>query len=246
MINRQTGLLNKEDYVTTANVFVDASASDYVLCFQQCLDSPIGEDEGVKRTLVLQNGGNLKIQLSLKTHLLHFTRNIDYTFELKPIAVERIDILESKLKDVQEELGRLRGKIGSGTTVLFYVESEAYLGSKLQWKEVPGTNFTLSEDKTSIKVLVPGLYSFGLVVNHNTAPNSGQGLISLQMNDEKVQSVATSSPHCRNGGYTTFRTSSSLMCIVQVEKDASFTVHCTYTAPIPNVPSYLMATRIGG
>ncbi|KAG1687851.1 hypothetical protein DVH05_004581 [Phytophthora capsici] len=153
----ETGLLSKEDYVTTANVFVDAPASDYVLCFQQCLDSPIGEDEGVKRTLVLQNGGNLKIQLSLKTHLLHFTRNIDYTFELKPIAVERIDILESKLKDVQEELGRLRGKIGSGTTVLFYVESEAYLGSKLQWKEVPGTNFTLSEDKTSIKILRSGV-----------------------------------------------------------------------------------------
>eukprot|EP00644_Phytophthora_capsici_P016781 jgi/Phyca11/21724/fgenesh1_pg.PHYCAscaffold_111_\ len=57
----ETGLLNKEDYVTTANVFVDASVSDYVLS----------------------------------------------------IAVERIDILESKLKDVQEELGRLRGKIGS-------------------------------------------------------------------------------------------------------------------------------------
>ncbi|KAL3664437.1 hypothetical protein V7S43_010758 [Phytophthora oleae] len=242
----QTGLLNKEDYVTAANAFVDASASDYVSCFKQCLDSPFGKDEDVERKLVPQNGRKMKLEMSLKIRLLRSVRTINYTFELKPIAVEPIDILESKLKDQQEELERLRGKISLGTTAFLYVESEAMLDSKLQWKEVAAEAFTLNEDKTSIKVLVSGIYSFGLVVNHTPTANGAPGLISLQMNNETIQSVATGSYYCRSGAYVTHQTNSSLMCVVQVKEGTDLSAICTNTSVIANTPSYFTVARIGG
>ncbi|KAG3134004.1 hypothetical protein PI126_g18900 [Phytophthora idaei] len=37
-LTRQSGFLSKEEYVTAANAFVDASEADYVSCFQQRLD----------------------------------------------------------------------------------------------------------------------------------------------------------------------------------------------------------------
>ncbi|KAG7377178.1 hypothetical protein PHYPSEUDO_012046 [Phytophthora pseudosyringae] len=108
----RTGYLNKEDYVTAANVFVDATAADYVSCFKQCLDCQFREED-TDRKLTPLKGGKLKLELSLEIRLLRSARAISYAFELQPIAVERIDILESKLKDQQEELEKLRMKIDS-------------------------------------------------------------------------------------------------------------------------------------
>ncbi|KAF4140036.1 hypothetical protein GN958_ATG10786 [Phytophthora infestans] len=55
----QTGFLSKTDYVTSANVFVDASAADYVSCFKQCLDCPLGEDDDAERKLTSRKEGKL-------------------------------------------------------------------------------------------------------------------------------------------------------------------------------------------
>ncbi|KAG1687858.1 hypothetical protein DVH05_004588 [Phytophthora capsici] len=240
----QTGFLAKENYVTSANVFVDAAAVDYVSCFEQCLNSPIGEDVG--RKLTPRSGGKLKLELSLKIRLLRSARSINYVFELKPIEVEPIDILASKLKDQEEKLERLSRKIGSGTTAFLYIESEGVIGSKLQWKEMIAETFALNEDKTSIKILVPGNYAFGLVVNHTPIATGSRAEISLHMNDKKIQSAATGSSHCSYGGYTSCTTSSPLICIISVENGASFSVVCTNTCVVSNTPSYLTVARIGG
>ncbi|KAK1942561.1 hypothetical protein P3T76_006060 [Phytophthora citrophthora] len=162
-------------------------------------------------------------------------------------AVERIDILESKLKDLQDELEWLRGNKNSvGTTGFLHVESEAWVDSKLRWKEVKAEAFVLNEDKTSIKVLVPGLYSIGLVVNHVPVTNGIQGLVSLQVNGETTQSAATGTAHCRrSGGFNSHQIGSSLMYVAQVENEASPCVLCANTSAIPNTPSYLTVARIG-
>ncbi|KAG1687848.1 hypothetical protein DVH05_004578 [Phytophthora capsici] len=245
----QTGFLAKENYVTSANVFVDAAASDYVSCFEQCLNTPIGEDVG--RKLTPRSGGKLKLELSLKIRLLRSARSINYVFELKPIEVEPIDILASKLKDQEEKLERLSEKIGSGTTAFLYIESERVINAKLQWKETIAETFALNEDKTSIKILVPGNYAFGLVVNHTPIANGSRGEILLQMNDMKIQSAATGSSYhnCGNYGganYASHQTSSSLMCIALVKKDDNLSVVCTNTGVVSNMPSYLTIARIGG
>ncbi|KAG3138859.1 hypothetical protein PC128_g25478 [Phytophthora cactorum] len=157
----QTGYLNKKNYVTAANSFVDASAAEYIW---QCLDCPLGKEEDAERKLTLQKGGKLQLELSLKIRLLHSARIICYAFKLQPDSVERMDILESKLKDQQEELQKLRSKVDA-SNVFLCAECEVLMETKLQWKEINSETFVLDDDNTSIVALVLGLYVLGVVLN---------------------------------------------------------------------------------
>ncbi|KAG2782876.1 hypothetical protein Pcac1_g7301 [Phytophthora cactorum] len=156
----QTGYLNKKNYVTAANSFVDASAAEYIWC----LDCPLGKEEDAERKLTLQKGGKLQLELSLKIRLLHSARIICYAFKLQPDSVERMDILESKLKDQQEELQKLRSKVDA-SNVFLCAECEVLMETKLQWKEINSETFVLDDDNTSIVALVLGLYVLGVVLN---------------------------------------------------------------------------------
>ncbi|KAK1942567.1 hypothetical protein P3T76_006066 [Phytophthora citrophthora] len=147
-----------------------------------------------------------QLDLSLKIRLLRSIGTFHYTFEPKPIAFDRIDILESRLRD------------HLGTTSFLYVESEAMVDSKLQWKEVTAEAFALNEDKTSFTILVPGLYSIRLVVNHIPITNM-KVVLSLQM---ALQSVVTESFYAHS-----ITTSSSLKRVLQIEKDGNLSVLCT-------------------
>jgi hypothetical protein len=202
------------------------------------------EEDEAQRELTPLKGGKLHLELSLKIRLLRSSRTIKYSFELQPVAVERIDILESKLKDQQEELDRLRAKVDTGANVFVFVESDAWVSSMLQWKEVNSENFVLSEDKTSIVVLKAGLYAIGVVVNHLPIAKSGSGSVVLQKNGVAVQSAIAGSAYCQNR-YASHQTSSSLMATVQVEKDSQLSVNCWETSAIANMASYLTAVRIG-
>jgi hypothetical protein len=163
--------------------------------------------------------------------------------------VERVDILESKLKDQQEELDRLRAKVDTGANVFVFVESDAWVSSMLQWNEVTSENFMLSEDKTSIVVLEGGLFAIGVVVNHFPEDDCATGSIDLQKDGGEIQSVATGSTCCQSrkvgSAIGSHRTSSSLMAIVQVEKDAQLSVKRVGTSALVYVKSYLTAVRIG-
>ncbi|KAG7377179.1 hypothetical protein PHYPSEUDO_012047 [Phytophthora pseudosyringae] len=244
----QSGLLNKEGYVSAANIFVDASAADYVSCFQQCLNCSPDHTEESKRKLTSLSGDKLQLEMSIKLRLLQSVREVRYVFKLQPVAVEQIDILESKLKDQQEELERLRGQVGSAGRAFLYAESLTWASSKLQWKLVNGEKFALNADRTSITVLFPGVYAIGALVNHQPIQNNTVGSISLQKDGLAIQSASTGAAYCNgyNGvTHSSHSTSSSLMCVVQVKKDERIAVVCTGNSPISNAASYLTAVRIG-
>ncbi|OWZ07967.1 hypothetical protein PHMEG_00019565 [Phytophthora megakarya] len=239
----QSGFLSKDDYVTAANTFVDASAADYVSCFQQCLNSSLDDADESQRKLHALQGEKLQLEMSIKLRLLRSVRNVNYTFKLNPVAVEKIDILESKLKDQQEELERLHDQIGKNP-IFLYAESATWDSSKLKWNTFTSEDFLLTEDRTSITVLVPGLYAIAVLVNH--VPTTDSAWISLQKNGSQVQSAtAGGSYNSYNEGYGYHQTSSSLMCILKVEKNEQFAVICTGTDAIADSTSYLTALRIG-
>lgn len=73
--------------------------------------------EESQRKLSTLKGGKLQLDMSIKLRLLQSARDVKYIFKLEPVAVERIDILESKLKDQQEQLEKLRA--GGDSTRLF-------------------------------------------------------------------------------------------------------------------------------
>ncbi|KAG2523411.1 hypothetical protein JM16_005350 [Phytophthora kernoviae] len=243
----QSGYLTKEDYVTTANIFVDATASDYVSCFKQCLDCSLEDVDEAQRKLTPLRGGKLKLDLSLKIRLLRSARDISYAFELQPIPVERIDILESKLKDQQEELERLRGQVSGVECVFLCAESVSWASSMLAWKPLDSTNFSLNAKSTAIICLLPGLYAVALLVNHLPIASSDGGSIVLQKNKAQIQLALTGASIDSYGRqqYASHQTNALLMCTVQVEKNDQISVKCTGTQAILNTPSYLTVMRIG-
>ncbi|KAG3079677.1 hypothetical protein PI125_g20653 [Phytophthora idaei] len=211
----QSGFLSKEEYVTAANTFVDASSSGYAWYFQQCLDRPpdktlesyrklcslifsisdhhdqissaavsqrdacldcsVGKDGDAECKLTQRKDRKLRLELSLKIRLLLSTRSTSYALELQPTTVGRIDTLESKQKDDQEGLQKLRSAVGANNRVFLYAESGVLMETKLQWMEVSMEVFVLSDDKTSIVVLVPGLYVFGALVNLDSVADDCAG-----------------------------------------------------------------------
>ncbi|KAG4040350.1 hypothetical protein JG687_00016648 [Phytophthora cactorum] len=238
----QSGLLTKEDYVTAANTFVDASAADYVSCFQQCLDCSLDNSNESQRKLVSLKNGRLQLEMSIKLRLLRSVREVKYIFKLEPVAVDKIDILESKLKDQQEELDKFRGL---GERAFLHAESVTWNSSKLQWKPIDSTNFVLASEKTSIMVRVPGLYTIAVLVNHGPLQNV-VGAISLEKNGAVILSAATGAVYSGyHGNHLSHQTSSSLTCIVQIKKDESIAVVCTGTSAIANTASYLTAVGMG-
>ncbi|KAG4040347.1 hypothetical protein PC123_g24109 [Phytophthora cactorum] len=184
-----------------------------------CLDCPLGKEEDAERKLTLQKGGKLQLELSLKIRLLHSARIICYAFKLQTDSVERMDILESKLKDQQEELQKLRSKVDA-SNVFLCAECEVLMETKLQWKEINSETFVLDDDNTSIRMA-----------------------IVLEMNGAEIQTAAICYASCYDNGdgfgYTSHQTSTSLMCITPVAKDAHFSVVCLGATLIPSSASYM-------
>ncbi|KAE9187896.1 hypothetical protein PF004_g22657, partial [Phytophthora fragariae] len=177
----QSGFLSKAEYVTPANIFVDASAADYVTCFQQSLDCSEDKTDESQRKLLTLKGGKLQLEMSIKLRLLQSARDVSYVFTLEPVAVERIDILESKLKNQREELEKLRANRDNATRIFLYAESKTWLSSsKLLWDPLNSDYFALTADKTSITVLHPGVYAVGVLVNHLPAQTNNGGTLAAE------------------------------------------------------------------
>ncbi|RLN31354.1 hypothetical protein BBJ28_00016801 [Nothophytophthora sp. Chile5] len=243
----QSGFLSKEDFVTPANAFVDASVADYVSCFQQSLDYKLDESADAQRKLAPLLKGKLFLKLSVKIRMLQSARDVSYTFELLPIAVERIDILESKMKDQQQELEKLRCKVGSTNLAHVYVESKAMNSSQfLTWEQVHSDYFRLTADKAAIEVLLQGCYSVGVIVNHMPNGSNTTATVMLQKDGVEIQRACSGSGYdSYNGRYTTHQTSSTLVCLTRMEIGEKLAVVFTGTTPVSNWSSYLTATRIG-
>ncbi|KAG6943753.1 hypothetical protein JG688_00017451, partial [Phytophthora aleatoria] len=84
------GDLDKKDYVTADNAITGASAEDYL-----------------QRELTTGGSGILKLKLLLKLRVLDSAWEAKFEFLLDPVSVERIDIVEAKLRDQEEELMKI-------------------------------------------------------------------------------------------------------------------------------------------
>ncbi|KAK1937079.1 hypothetical protein P3T76_009857 [Phytophthora citrophthora] len=159
------GGMAKSDYVTLSNSITDASSLDYLKCFQDALNCELDGD--VQRSLVFSRwdhcffqDGTLHLSFAVEFRLLRSTRVAKYTFELDPVSVERINILESKLRGQWDELERLRA--------LPFAQFEASIKDartrKLLWSAVGSNFFPVTGGNVLIRR--PGVYSVTALVNN--------------------------------------------------------------------------------
>ncbi|EGZ08133.1 hypothetical protein PHYSODRAFT_339979 [Phytophthora sojae] len=185
----QTTYMRKDEYVTSANVFADATSADYASLFEQSLISPLDGADDVQRKLTSLQDDTLRLEFCATIRLLNSSRCIRYAFDLSPVAVDRIQILEAKMRDHQEALDQVCARVDT-TRAHLYAESEAWLSkSKLVWKTKSDKKFGFAEKKNGIKIHLPGLYTLAVVVNH--VPRAGgTGSISIYVDGVKIQAAA--------------------------------------------------------
>uniref|UniRef100_A0AAV1T977 Uncharacterized protein n=1 Tax=Peronospora matthiolae TaxID=2874970 RepID=A0AAV1T977_9STRA len=179
--------VTKEDYVTSANAISDASANDYLKLFQNALDGEPDESSDAQCTLEVLSGDACQLVVSVKFRILRSVRVVKYTFVLEPVSVDRIDVLESKMRDQQEELKRLQKQ--SIAHVHLEASTKNDTTKKLQWSDPDSDNFTLDHGTGEISIRQPGAYSITVVV---TGSNQG---ISIQKNEECIYSGSNSGYH---------------------------------------------------
>ncbi|ETM47999.1 hypothetical protein L914_07412, partial [Phytophthora nicotianae] len=96
--------LDTQDYVDSTNVIPDATASDYVECFRDLLDAAHDDATNIPSAFQRHKDGVFQLKLAVMIQVLRKSRVVAYTFILETISVERIDVLESKLRDLQDKV----------------------------------------------------------------------------------------------------------------------------------------------
>ncbi|CAH0475126.1 unnamed protein product [Peronospora belbahrii] len=105
-----TGDMLLEDFVTSENKIPTANVADYIKCFYNCLDCNLNSVCPVKRALTELTGDTIRLQLTLT---ISFLRSPKYTFNLDPVSLTQVDVLESKMRDQNDELVRLRDQLNA-------------------------------------------------------------------------------------------------------------------------------------
>ncbi|POM64143.1 Hypothetical protein PHPALM_20367 [Phytophthora palmivora] len=102
-----TARLKFNEYVNITNAIPNATATDYVEYFRELIDG--AHDDDTNASIEIENAtGDLELQVKIHVDVLHKSRVATYNFKLEAISLDRIDMLESKLRDLQEEVNTLR------------------------------------------------------------------------------------------------------------------------------------------
>ncbi|OWY94905.1 hypothetical protein PHMEG_00035235 [Phytophthora megakarya] len=84
-----TAHMNLEDYVDSTNAIPNATATDYV-------------------TFQRHKGEMFRLEVTVKFQVLKQSRVTIYAIDMESISLERIDIVEAKMRDLENEVARLR------------------------------------------------------------------------------------------------------------------------------------------
>ncbi|TDH67347.1 hypothetical protein CCR75_007331 [Bremia lactucae] len=117
-----SGFLDEKEYVTSTNRIPNASLIEYIKVFKDTLEYLVRDEKTalkndvmtqatnlvnsskIRRKLTLLGDDAVQLELAVKIRILQSAWTAKYVFYLKPVALERIDILEAKFRDLQDEL----------------------------------------------------------------------------------------------------------------------------------------------
>ncbi|KAG7389158.1 hypothetical protein PHYPSEUDO_010960 [Phytophthora pseudosyringae] len=103
-----TTKLSLEDYVDATNAIPNATPTDYVEYFHELLDDVRDDAAHIPITFQRHKGKVFRLEVTVKIQVLRQSRLATYIIDMEPISLERIDVLESKMRDLQEEVEHLR------------------------------------------------------------------------------------------------------------------------------------------
>ena len=111
----------------------------------------------------------------------------EYAFVLLPVGLEKVDMLEAKVRDAQEEIEHLREQLAAPAFLSISSTIACANGGFVAWNvplEIATSHYTLSTDHTQVSVLKEGVYQVHvrLAVTNNGNTQS----LGLQLNGKEV------------------------------------------------------------
>lgn len=176
--------LDIQDYVDSSNVIPDATASDYVECFRDLLDAADDDLTNIPSSLQRRKDGILQLQLAVNIQVLLKTRVVTYSFDLEEISVERIDVLESKLHDLQDEVETLA--LSRQTSTIQKLEE----GIKKLLKDCAGRDAVILQLKEEVKAVHLARENSVVVLLQATTKTAGGGDLVCWINSTFVFGVS--------------------------------------------------------
>jgi hypothetical protein len=144
--------------------------------------------------------GEVKFTLTLD---LHGVWNPEYVFSLLPVGLEKVDVLEAQMRDMQEECTQLREQVAE---LLELPRNIAFLsvssvtacpqGQVVTWdapapREMTTSHFDLSADYNLVTIRVAGVYQVQVRLAVTSSANSQQS-ITIILNSVNVAACTQS------------------------------------------------------
>lgn len=138
------------------------------------MECPPASDES-QRNLQFKNTDHLSLEFVLKLKVFASVWTPTYTFELKPIPLEKVDILESKLRDQEEELIKLRAERCQAPAKPVYIQvtstNTAYYDDAITWNVANNDSFKI-DSNGAVEILIAGVYMIHVVLRHRNSSNA--------------------------------------------------------------------------
>ncbi|KAH9105401.1 hypothetical protein LEN26_014784 [Aphanomyces euteiches] len=128
------------------------------------LDKTKKKEMDVNGCLVrLSEAENGSLQLILTLKAFHSSLEAQYVFQINPIAIEKVVILEAQILDLQNSVRHLEAALQEKTRVVFSASSTKMVAPKncVVWNNSHVYNdayFDLSDDTTEVFIIERGLY----------------------------------------------------------------------------------------
>ncbi|KAE9308977.1 hypothetical protein PF008_g20826 [Phytophthora fragariae] len=204
-IRRRTGYLTEDAYLTSTNRIGNAVVADYVSVFVEALDYLVETSadckivnhgtlntKQIRRQLTFEDD-RLQLELPVKINVRQSAWAAKFVFKLEPVSLERIDILEAKLRDVEDELTATKNILNEEKSWrMVYLEASSGNVEKLNdagvllWEPIEMEDFELSDDGSEIRFLLAGWYTISLMVF--LVPQKEETRVELRKNGECLES----------------------------------------------------------
>jgi hypothetical protein len=202
--------------------------------------------------------------VTVTIQVLRQSRVATYAIDMEPISLERIDVLESKMRDMQEEIRGLRGESEATVATHGNVHGEVTDTRDEELSELKQQVQTLVETQDCVeierfqatakvgdriawgnlanevlRVTHPGTYQVTAVVNHKARNTAAS--IQLFNGPECIQTANCGIGEATRTGEGS-HSSTCLSCVTRVKKHHEFSVKCPVSLA---GTSYLTLVRIG-
>lgn len=110
--------LKLDDIVKTGSAIPKETFVDYAKLFAKCLDSPPESHEFIRALVPVNSGEAVELQLTRKIQSSTTTQTFSFSFRLEEVQVDRLDVLQAKIRDQDEQIRKLQTQVQNLTDLV--------------------------------------------------------------------------------------------------------------------------------